>query len=328
MSDAGPRISVVVPTRHRPALLMRCLTALIRQRFDPVAYEIVVVDDGCSRATQTAVEVLAAYCQRRPSIRSLRNEPTHGAAAARNLGWRFAAADVIAFTDDDAIPEPDWLAEGERSLAPGVAAVGGRVSVPLADARPTDHELMKIGLEAAEFAAANAFVRRAALEAVDGFDERFARAWREGSDLQFALLEKGAAIGRAAEAVVLHPVRPESWGARLRRQRNVFYDALLFKKHPRLYRERILDPPPWRDYGVVALSLGALALWVLGIGGSAAVSGVLALGIVAATALGRLRRTARTPGQVIEVLATSAVIPFLSVYWRLRGALHFRVPYF
>ena len=103
---------------------------------------------------------------------------------------------------------------------------------------------------------------------------------------------------------------------------------LLFKKHPRLYRERIVDPPPWPDYAVVALSLGALVLWCLDIGGSALVSGGFALGIVAATAFGRLRRTARTPGQVLEVLATSAVLPFLSVYWRLRGALRFRVPYF
>jgi len=331
MSETGPRISVVVPTFHRPTLLMRCLTALVRQRFDPAAFEILVVDDGCSRATQTAVEVLASCCDRQPSIRYLRNEPTHGPAAARNRGWRHAAADIIAFTDDDTIPDPDWLAEGERSLGPEVAAVAGRVSVPRPGggrARPTDHELMTLGLEAAEFVTANAFVRRAALEAVGGFDERFARAWREDSDLQFRLLEQGKAIGRAAAAVVLHPVRPEPWGVSLRQQKNVFYDALLFKKHPRLYRERILANPPWNYYAVVSLSVAALVLWALDIGGSAVVSALLALGLVVALALRRLRRTAWTPGHVLEMLATSAVIPFLSVYWRLRGALHFRVAYF
>ena len=38
----------------------------------------------------------------------------------------------------------------------------------------------------------------------------------------------------------------------------------------------------------------------------------------------RLRRTSRAPAHVVEMIVTSALIPFLSVYWRLRGALHFR----
>jgi len=331
MSDAGPRISVVVPTFRRPVLLARCLDALLRQRFDPAAFEIIVVDDGCSRSTQIAVDALFERHGMRPAIRYVRNEPVHGPAAARNRGWRLAAADVIAFTDDDTIPDSDWLAEGERSLAPEVAAVAGRVSVPLAGgqgARPTDHELMTLGLEAAEFVTANAFVRRSALEAVGGFDERFVRAWREDSDLQFKLLEKGARIGRAADAVVLHPVRPEPWGVSLRQQKNVFYDALLFKKHPRLYRERILAGPPWSYYGVVALSLGSFLLWIVDIPGSAMVSALLALAVIFSLTVRRLRRTARTPEHVLEMLATSALIPFLSVYWRLRGAWHFRVAYF
>jgi GT2 family glycosyltransferase len=54
-------------------------------------------------------------------------------------------------------------------------------------------------------------VRRSALIEVGGFDERFKRAWREDSDLQFALLDKGR-IARCEEAVVEHPVRAEAWG--------------------------------------------------------------------------------------------------------------------
>ncbi|MBB2488173.1 glycosyltransferase family 2 protein, partial [Mitsuaria sp. WAJ17] len=50
-----------------------------------------------------------------------------------------------------------------------------------------------------------------------------------------------------------------------------------------------------------------------------------ALGLVLGLAWRRLRPTARHPAHVCEVLLTSALIPFLSVYWRLRGALHFRV---
>ena len=145
MSETGPRISVVVPTFHRPTLLMRCLTALVRQRFDPAAFEILVVDDGCSRATQTAVEVLASCCDRQPSIRYMRNEPTHGPAAARNRGWRHAAADIIAFTDDDTIPDPDWLAEGRAERIPSACHTDRTARVQTVDARsnPRFHALLR-----------------------------------------------------------------------------------------------------------------------------------------------------------------------------------------
>jgi hypothetical protein len=184
---------------------------------------------------------------------------------------------------------------------------------------------MTRGLESAEFVTANAFVRRSALLSIGGFDERFERAWREDSDLQFRLLRDAGPVGRSKDAVVLHPVRPEPWGVCLRQQKNVFFDALLYKKHPRLYRERILPSPPWDYYGIVGLTLAAPALWVADIGGSAAVSLVLAGVGVLGLAAKRLRLTSRTPEHVIEMVVTSALIPFLSVYWRLRGAIHFRV---
>jgi GT2 family glycosyltransferase len=170
-------------------------------------------------------------------------------------------------------------------------------------------------------------VRRAALAEVGGFDERFERAWREDSDLQFTLLEESARIARCADAVVAHPVRPERWGVSLRQQKNVFYDALLYKKHPRLYRERILAAPPWNYYSVVALSIAAALFSFAGVIGSALVSAVVALILIAALARRRLRGTSHAPAHVVEMLVTSAAIPFLSVYWRLRGAIHFRVAY-
>ena len=110
-----------------------------------------------------------------------------------------------------------------------------------------------------------------------------------------------------------------------RQQRNAYFDALLYKKHPKLYRERILRAPPWDYYAIVALTLAAPVLWAADVGGSAAVSGLLAAAGVLRLAVKRLRRTALTPEHIVEMVLTSAVIPFLSVYWRLRGALHFRV---
>ncbi|MGH8797609.1 MAG: glycosyltransferase family 2 protein, partial [Caldimonas sp.] len=190
---------------------------------------------------------------------------------------------------------------------------------------PTNGAVHAPAADAAVFVTANAFVRRSALLTVGGFDERFQEAGLEDADLQFRLLRDAGPLGRSDAPVVRRPERPERWDGCLREQKNAYFDALLYKKHPRLYRERILPAPPWIHYRIVALTLAAPALWAVDIGGSAAVSLLLALIGVAHLAIERLRHTARTPEHVAEMLLTSALIPFLSVYWRLRGAIHFRV---
>jgi glycosyltransferase involved in cell wall biosynthesis len=321
MSDT-PRLSVVIPTYQRPELLARCLGAVLVQSLDPAAYEVVVVDDGHDEATRRLVEGLRAG-RGAPVLRYLRPAQGRGPAVARNAGWRAARAPVVAFTDDDTIPDPRWLEEGERALGDRIAICGRVVVPPLAEP-PTDHELMTRGLASAEFVTANAFVRRAALVQVGGFDERFRRAWREDSDLQFRLQALGE-VARADAATVLHPVRPERWGVCLRQQRNTYFDALLYKKHPQLYRQRIRPVPPWDYYAIVA---GAAATPLLALAGApvaAAAAGAVAAALVLRLGLRRLRRTSRAPAHVAEMLLTSALIPFLSVYWRLRGAWRFRV---
>lgn len=326
-------VSVVMPTYHRPVLLERCLRALLAQTLAPERFEVLVVDDGHDDLTREQVQAIAAG-QPLPRIRYLRANSGRGPAVARNFGWRQASAPLIAFTDDDTQPAPDWLAQGLAVLQEhgDWVAAAGRVQVPCvgdsgdARGRPTDHELMTRGLESAEFVTANAFVRRDALDRIDGFDERFKRAWREDSDLQFRLQALGT-VGRAAQAVVCHPVRPEPWGVSLRQQRNVFFDALLHHKHPGLYRSRVRARPPWNYYAIVALTLAFAPLALAGAPVAAAATLLTALILVLALALRRLRTTSRAPAHVWEMLATSAAIPFLSVYWRLRGAWHFRTPF-
>jgi hypothetical protein len=191
--------------------------------------------------------------------------------------------------------------------------------------QPTDYEFNESGLEHAEFVTANCFCRRDALVAVGGFDERFTMAWREDSDLFFTLLENGYRVVRAPTALVVHPVRPARWGVSLGQQRKSQFNALLYKKHPRLYREKIQPAPPWSYYGAAA----ALATTVLGAlagrPGLALAAASLWLLVTARFCARRLRRTSQAPGHVAEMLVTSALIPPLSVYHRLRGALRFRV---
>ncbi len=102
-----PAVSVVIPTHKRPDLLGRCLDALVNQTLAPSRYEIVVADDAASPATAGQVAFWAD--RREPAVRYVAVGPAHGPAAARNCGWRAAAAPIIAFTDDDCIPSPRWL---------------------------------------------------------------------------------------------------------------------------------------------------------------------------------------------------------------------------
>jgi glycosyltransferase involved in cell wall biosynthesis len=108
----NPEISVVVPTRRRPELLERCLAALARQTVPPSRYAIIVVDDASDSGTRGIVQQMAVSLDR--AIRYFPVRGTHGPAKARNLGWRNAPSDVVVFTDDDCVPEPDWLAARKR----------------------------------------------------------------------------------------------------------------------------------------------------------------------------------------------------------------------
>jgi GT2 family glycosyltransferase len=126
----------------------------------------------------------------------------------------------IAFTDDDTQPEARWLSSEMNALSTGAAAVCGRIVVPL-EARPTDYEIDAAGVARAEFATANTFANRSALERIGGFDARFTSAWREDSDLQFALVQAGFRIARADDAIVLQPVRPARWGVSLSQQASI-----------------------------------------------------------------------------------------------------------
>ena len=99
MGAAGkPAISVVVPTRDRPAALGACLAALDGQTFDE-PLEVVVVDDGSD-----AADWIAGIVARHPNARLVRQRGA-GPAAARNAGARQAGGETLCFTDDDCVPQ-------------------------------------------------------------------------------------------------------------------------------------------------------------------------------------------------------------------------------
>jgi cellulose synthase/poly-beta-1,6-N-acetylglucosamine synthase-like glycosyltransferase len=264
-------------------------------------------------------------------VRYVTPQGTRGPAGARNAGWRAAAGALVAFTDDDTIPDPDWLRQGELAmLAPGRVAVWGRVHVPL-PAQMTDNARNTAGLENAVFVTANAFVWRHALAEVGGFDVRYLRAWREDTDLYFALIARwpeAGAVSAAPQARVVHPVREARFLVSIGQQANMAFDALLFKKYPQLYDRHcgIRHPPP--AYAAIVLATIAAVAALPFSPMASALCAAIAVGLVLRFAAQRLRGLAKSPRQVADMLISSFAIPYVSLYWRAVGALRWRVAFY
>lgn len=323
------RVSVVVSTYRRPHLLERCLKALLMQQFPPHDYEVIIVDDDtASVETKTLVNRWGQRASERGHcvryIAMTGQQRPRGPASVRNVGWRAARGEIIAFTDDDCVPDAHWLRCGMAHFTDDVDAISGRIHVPLPPC-PTDYAYDAAQLEQSAFATANCFYRRAALEAVGGFDERFTAAWREDSDLYFTLRERGFRCITVSTAVVIHPVRTAHWGVSLFQQRKSMFNALLYKKHPTLYRQTLQPRPPWLYYETVGALLLALVSLLVHFWFFMTIALIVWVYLSLRFCLIRLRHTSHAPSHILEMLVTSLLIPPLAIFWRLWGALKFRV---
>lgn len=120
-------VSVVVCTRNRSQQLTVCLSALQRQSYPAARFRIIVVDNASDDTTRATVED-AARQTAAPGIAYLL-EGRVGVSHARNTGIHNATGKIIAFVDDDAVPEPQWLAGlmAAHAQFPSAGAVGGAV---------------------------------------------------------------------------------------------------------------------------------------------------------------------------------------------------------
>ncbi|MEV0724872.1 glycosyltransferase [Micromonospora purpureochromogenes] len=321
-------ISIVVPTLGRPSL-GTLLDALAPQLAELPDGEILLVDDRRDAAGELAVPgALSAYAK----VVTGRGA---GPAAARNVGWRAARRPWVVFLDDDVVPAPDWARRLLADLAVGdrVGGVQGMVAVPLpADRRPTDWERSTAGLAEGEWITADMAYRRAALEAVDGFDERFPRAYREDAELARRVRRAGWELVRGRR-VVTHPVRPEDRWVSLRVQRGNADDALLRRLYGPDWRAELGLPPGRRPRHVATAAAGALAVTAAALRavlprdgaprrvlGAVAAAGALGWAVgTAEFAAVRIAPGPRTRDEVSTMLLTSALIPPVAVAHWVRG---------
>jgi histidinol-phosphate phosphatase family protein len=332
------RYEVVVPTVGRPCL--RALLPALAAGDGPLPERVLLIDDRRDRS--------------RPLV-----EPRHlgplvsrvhvvaggaaGPAAARNVGWRAARAEWIAFLDDDVIPPPGWraaLAADLAGLGADVAGSQGQIRVPLPrHRRPTDWERNVAGLEHARWATADMAYRREALARVGGFDERFPRAYREDADIGLRLEASGLRIvpGRRT---VLHPVGTAPRDVSLVKQAGNADDVLMRALHGRDWRERAGVPRGRRPRHLATAAAGVIAAIAaaatasrgggavrsrrLDGGGArsrrlAAAAGAAWLAGTAELAWARIAPGPRTRAEIVTMAWTSVLMPFTAAAWWLRG---------
>ena len=196
------RFSVIIPTFGRPTSLSECLAAVRALRPPPGGYEIVVVNDGGPSPPADSMR------ERGNALAiTLVEQANAGPGVARNRGAATARGELLAFTDDDCQPDPDWLLELDAALArnPG-ALVGGCTRNALTDDvyAATSQLLVEFvtlwfdGGTAGRFlASSNLGVARRAFLDSGGFDPRFAICG--GEDREFA--ERWNAAGRPTAVV-------------------------------------------------------------------------------------------------------------------------------
>ena len=238
VAGAKPLVSVVVATRDRSDQLVTLLDALDAQTLARHSFEVIIVDDG---STDGSAEVAEARADK-----VVRNATALGPAGARQAGWPLASADLVAFTDDDCRPEPDWLENGLRwhSSHPRSIVQGKTrpdvlsdidLRIPLARSIRVDH----LG---PFFETCNVFYPKLLLEATGGFDSAIATAG-EDADLAMRALATGCGAVFAEDAVVNHSIEVHTFSRAIKGTRRWASLVPLVARHRSLRRAF-----PWRGF--------------------------------------------------------------------------------
>lgn len=209
-----PFISVILPTRDRPALLADCLACL--QANDYPQREIIVVDQSQGTETSAIVQHAATLD---PSLRYIRDD-TPGSSHAQNTALALARGEIVAMTNDDCRPATNWLARLAEEFASNleIVAVFGPF-LPLSSSSQTvsvaaltgrqrwsprhPHEVWRLG-----YGGNMAFRLQAVLDA-GGLDEMLGPASPRGwgcndVDLIYRVLRSGGVAVYAPDVVVWH----------------------------------------------------------------------------------------------------------------------------
>jgi cellulose synthase/poly-beta-1,6-N-acetylglucosamine synthase-like glycosyltransferase len=232
-----PKISVVVCTFNGSKTIRETLQSLTK--LDYPNYEVIIINDGSNDKTEKIVKEFANEY----GFKLVTTE-NHGLSHARNVGLESSSGEVIAYLDDDACAEPNWLNYLALSFfnthhvgigGPNIAPQGdGTTAECIAHAPGNPSHVMISDQEAEHIPGCNMAFRRDALLAVGGFDPQFKIAG-DDVDICWRLKEKGWTLGYSPSAVVWHHRRGSLrsfWKQQLNYGKA---EALLEKKWPEKY---------------------------------------------------------------------------------------------
>jgi len=215
-------VSVIIPVFNDPIRLKICLDALEKQTYPKELYEVIVVDN----ASDENIDKLVSQFHQAIAI----SENRQGSYVARNKGITFSKGDVIAFTDSDCVPAPEWIEKGVANLlrTPNCGLVVGRINMFFRDPdKPTSVELYDAVtafpnehiLKVAKFGpTANVFTFRSVIAHVGAFNDNV----KSAGDLEWGqrVFSFGYRQIYADDTCVSHPAR--------------FSMSELLKKHVRM----------------------------------------------------------------------------------------------
>jgi GT2 family glycosyltransferase len=251
--DDWPLISVVVCSYNGSRTIRECLDGLLRLEYPN--YEVIVVDDGSTDATPAIV--------REYGFRLVSMPGNQGLSSARNAGWQAASGSIVAYIDDDAWPDPHWLGYLAVTFqnTPHLGVGGPNIPPPdddlvarcVADSPGGPTHVLVSDREAEHLPGCNMAFRKAALEAVGGFDPQF-RAAGDDVDLCWRLQERGGTLGFHPGAMVWHRRRNSVRGYWRQQRGYGRAEALLERKWPERYNGAGHVTWTGRLYGTAALS--------------------------------------------------------------------------
>ncbi|MBJ9621099.1 glycosyltransferase [Burkholderia multivorans] len=253
-----PSISIVINTLNRGPVLQKTLESFRWLRY-PGEFEVIVVNGP---STDNTDEVIASWL---PKIRAGKCEFAN-LSISRNVGICMARGDIVAFIDDDAIPEPEWLTQlAEPYRDPIVGAVGGFVynhtgydfqykygvvdryaHAYLDMTEATPHLSFPKSRRFPHLLGCNSSFRRSALLEIGGFDEEF-EYFLDETDVCLRIVDAGYLIAQLPCAYVHHKYAPSNIRGENKVVRNrypVIKNKIYFSlKHAREFfpTDRVMD---------------------------------------------------------------------------------------
>lgn len=220
--------SVIIPTFQRNALLEQCLLKLApkNQIISSNSYEVIVTDDG---KLHTAEQLI---CDKFNWVRWVQGLGT-GPASNRNNGAKYAKGDFLVFTDDDCLPDPQWLFAYDKAIRkhPEVKIFEGKTypntpQISLSQEAP-------INIKGGKLFSCNLCIEKSLFFELGGFDENFSFSYE---DMEFAHRIRMLKIKYhfIQNASVCHPwrdIRSDTWKNSIRQSKGIL---TFIKKYPEI----------------------------------------------------------------------------------------------